>query len=196
MASIIKVNDIQNTSGANIINESSNTITIGASGDNIIIPSGATITNNGTATGFGNNTPSFFAYRTTGQLISDNTEVKIVYDVELWDTDSAYDSSTNYRFTVPSGKGGKYYIGAYARITNFTSSRRLIYLKKNGSTNIMQGEFGNDGPYQTLSASTIADLSAGDYIELWGYQNSGSSQYLASGNLSQTGFFGFKLIGV
>jgi hypothetical protein len=53
MASIIKVQDIQNTSGANIINESSNTITIGASGDNIIIPSGATITNNGTASGFG-----------------------------------------------------------------------------------------------------------------------------------------------
>jgi len=53
MASIIKVNDIQNSSGDNIINESSNTITIGASGDTITIPSGATITNNGTATGFG-----------------------------------------------------------------------------------------------------------------------------------------------
>lgn len=53
MASIIKVNDIQNTSGANIINESSNTITIGASGDTITIPSGATISNNGTASGFG-----------------------------------------------------------------------------------------------------------------------------------------------
>jgi hypothetical protein len=42
MASIIKVQDIQNTSGANIINESSNTITIGASGDTIQIASGAT----------------------------------------------------------------------------------------------------------------------------------------------------------
>ena len=42
MASIIKVNDIQNTSGANIINESSNTITIGASGDTVSVPSGAT----------------------------------------------------------------------------------------------------------------------------------------------------------
>jgi len=53
MASIIKVQDVQNSSGANIINESSNTITIGASGDTITIPSGATITNNGTASGFG-----------------------------------------------------------------------------------------------------------------------------------------------
>ena len=37
----------------NIINENSNTITIGASGDTITIPSGATITNNGTQNGFG-----------------------------------------------------------------------------------------------------------------------------------------------
>ena len=53
MTSIIKVDNIQNTSGDNIINESSGTITVGASGDTISIPSGAIITNNGTATGFG-----------------------------------------------------------------------------------------------------------------------------------------------
>jgi hypothetical protein len=53
MASILKVDTIQDQSGNNIINESSDTITIGASGDTINIPSGATITNSGTATGFG-----------------------------------------------------------------------------------------------------------------------------------------------
>jgi len=53
MTAILKVDTIQDTSGNNIINESSDTITIGASGDTINIPSGATITNSGTATGFG-----------------------------------------------------------------------------------------------------------------------------------------------
>ena len=53
MTAILKVDTIQDTSGNNIINESSNTITIGASGDTITIPAGATITNSGTATGFG-----------------------------------------------------------------------------------------------------------------------------------------------
>ena len=53
MTSIIKVDNIQDQDGNNIINENSNTITVGASGDTIIIPSGATITNNGTQTGFG-----------------------------------------------------------------------------------------------------------------------------------------------
>ena len=47
MASTIKVNTIQNTCGADIIKESSNTITIGASGDTVTLASGAS------QTGFG-----------------------------------------------------------------------------------------------------------------------------------------------
>jgi hypothetical protein len=53
MTSILKVDTIQDTAGNNIINESGDTITIGASGDTITIPSGATISNLGTASGFG-----------------------------------------------------------------------------------------------------------------------------------------------
>ena len=53
MSSIIKVNTVQDQDGNNIINENANTITIGASGDTISIPAGATIVNNGTQTGFG-----------------------------------------------------------------------------------------------------------------------------------------------
>jgi hypothetical protein len=51
MTSIIKVDTIQDQSGNNIINENADTITIGASGDTITIPSGATLANNGTVTG-------------------------------------------------------------------------------------------------------------------------------------------------
>ena len=47
MTSTIKVDNIQNQCGANIINESSNTITIGASGDTVSLASGAS------QTGFG-----------------------------------------------------------------------------------------------------------------------------------------------
>jgi hypothetical protein len=53
MTSILKADNIQDADGNNIINESGNTITIGASGDTISVPSGATIANSGTATGFG-----------------------------------------------------------------------------------------------------------------------------------------------
>ena len=51
MSSIIKVDTVQDQDGNNIINENANTITIGASGDTITIPSGATLANAGTVTG-------------------------------------------------------------------------------------------------------------------------------------------------
>ena len=49
MSSIIKVDNIQNQSGDNIIKEDSNTITLGASGDTITLASGAS------QSGFGRN---------------------------------------------------------------------------------------------------------------------------------------------
>ena len=54
MTSILKVDTIQDADGNNIINERGNTIAIGASGDTINVPSGATFNINGTAgTGVG-----------------------------------------------------------------------------------------------------------------------------------------------
>ena len=54
MTSILKADTIQDAAGNNIINENANTITIGASGDTVNIPSGATFNVNGTAgTGLG-----------------------------------------------------------------------------------------------------------------------------------------------
>ena len=53
MTSIIKVNNLQNQCGANTINKCGTAITVGASGDTITFPTGTTIVNNGTQTGFG-----------------------------------------------------------------------------------------------------------------------------------------------
>ena len=53
MTSILKADEIQDSSGNLIIKEVANAITIGASGDTITIPAGATIANSGTASGFG-----------------------------------------------------------------------------------------------------------------------------------------------
>ncbi len=62
----------------------------------------------------GDNTPAFYAKVGSNQTISDNTQTKIAFDTEVFDTNSAYDTS-NYRFTVPTGHAGKYMInGAYA----------------------------------------------------------------------------------
>ena len=83
-------------------------VTLGANGKTITVPSGCTITNSGTATGFGeSNTPSFYAYSSGNQVINSESYTLASCETELWDTDSAYDTSS-YTFTVPSGKAGKY----------------------------------------------------------------------------------------
>jgi hypothetical protein len=66
MTSILKVDTIQDTAGNNIINESGDTITIGASGDTITIPSGATLSNLGTASGFYSNSDALTLFNATG----------------------------------------------------------------------------------------------------------------------------------
>ena len=54
------------------------------------------------------NTPSLKAVRGSAQAIANTTSTVVIFDTEIYDTDSAYDNSTGV-FTVPSGKGGKYF---------------------------------------------------------------------------------------
>ena len=75
--------------------QSGTALEIGSSGDTITIPSGCTITNNGTQTGFGGtNTPAFHVYLSGDQSISTNTTTKVTFDSEYYDTDSAFASNT------------------------------------------------------------------------------------------------------
>jgi len=109
MTSILKADEIQDSSGNLIIKEVANAITIGASGDTITIPSGATITNSGTATGFGGTTaPYVSVYRSGDQTISDSTWTKIEFNAESVDSAGAFDSSTNYRYTPQTS--GYYFV--------------------------------------------------------------------------------------
>ena len=172
MTSILKADTIQDTDGNNIINENSNTITIGASGDttNII----GTLQNDGSAVA---NTPMVSAYMSASQTVSDNAHTKIQYNTEVYDTDSAYDHSSNYRFTVPSGKAGKYLISAscYMLGNNNDEVMLEVSIYKNGTQVQRDERYGN---YSTGQGSggvqkiiRIMDLSASDYIEIYGRLN-------------------------
>jgi len=74
MTAILKVDEIQDTSGNLIIKEDSNTITVGASGDTITIPSGATLDgSNATLSGFAttNGITEADQWRLTANVTSD-----------------------------------------------------------------------------------------------------------------------------
>ena len=171
MASILKVDTIQDQSGNNIINESADTITIGASGDTITIPTGATMTvPNGGLTG--QNYPAFEAYLSADQTVSDGVTTLIEFDTEVFDTDSAFDTAT-YKFTVPTGKDGKYFIFSRlsfsaGTVTNLNNCDTNIYL--NGSVIGRSASFFSNSDIASTAeeCTMILDLSAGDYIEVYG----------------------------
>ena len=101
---------------------SSGTVTLGTSGDTFSIPSGVTLSNSGTATGFGlDGTPNFLASLTGSHTPANNVETTAVYNTVAYDSDSGYDNTTG-EYTIPSGKGGKYLFSASWNATTTTTS--------------------------------------------------------------------------
>jgi len=204
MASEIQADKWSPSTGvAGTIGDSGDTFTV-PSGATLTVASGATITNSGTATGFssGDNTPAFQATLSANQSLSNETTTKILCNTEDFDTDSAYDNTTNYRFTVPAGEGGKYCIYVKSRINasgNSLHEHSYLYVRKNGS-DVMSDYFSfqmNSGNAATHNFSFIHDLSAADYIEFYAYfrdvdSNTGS----IGGGSGYTTVGAYKMIGL
>ncbi|MGB1650972.1 MAG: hypothetical protein ACPHEP_08090, partial [Acidimicrobiales bacterium] len=83
----------------------------------------------------GDNTPVFEATMSANMSsVSTNVWAKVEFDSEVFDSDSAYDPTTNYRFTVPSGENGKYFIYSTIYLDGSSSlARGMIAIYKNGS---------------------------------------------------------------
>ena len=171
----LKVSNIQTSSG-------SGTITIGQSGE--------TVTVSGTPSGEIAMTPAFLVSNSannTGK--TDNTAVKLTYDTEVYDTDNAFASS---RFTVPTGKAGKYFFTAKNRVIGDSAqgTSLLTIFYKNGSSGQAGAMVQRD--YNIMTFMQLAEANgSGDYFEAYAKQQSGGSV-----NIVLLEFSGFKLIGV
>jgi hypothetical protein len=237
MTSIIKVDTIQDQDGNNIINENANTITIGASGDTITIPAGATFdasastttlpddsvttakivdanvtlaklsaTGTKDATTFlrgdntfaeagGTNTPAFNVSLSADQTLTNSAYTKIQFNTEQFDTNSAYDNTTNYRFTVPSGEDGKYFLYSNVIVQNLVDEKIMILgLYKNGSLIIANRTTLGTANDTGVSVQVSLDLSVTDYIEVFVYQNGTGTIVGAGAATLQSSFGGYKLI--
>jgi len=192
MASQIKVNEIIKQSGSSIsIGESGDTINIGTTGDTINLAGSA-------YAAAGTNTPSFFARASTDQDISDAVTTKVQFNDEIFDTDSAYDA-VNDKFVVPSGEQGKY-LFMYSVDCHSKAASELeiadVYFYKNGSAVNEQSSDFRSNPVRRFCATNtiILDLSAGDYIEVYGKVDDASGTPKFTGDVAYTTYFaGFKL---
>jgi hypothetical protein len=151
----------------------------------------------GTVTGAGeNNTPSFLAYQSGGQALSNNTDTK-VQATKVFESSTGIYDNTNYRFTVPSGQGGTYWVTingqSYDVYENGDDATFKLY--KNGSYagNQYFAEHYHIAPFrnQYVTYTGLIQLTAGDYIEAYGRTVvTGSTGALG---IAYTKFSGFKV---
>jgi hypothetical protein len=131
----------------------------------------------------GINVPAFKALRGSGQTISDETSTVVVFDTEIYDTDSAYDNS-NGIFTVPSGKGGKYLITVTGGLNSSADINAVnFWISKNNQTAISSTtgqvagiEYFHDISNQAVQVSGQFTLAATDTIRVYTWQNYGGNR--------------------
>jgi hypothetical protein len=151
----------------------------------------------GTVTGAGeSNAPSFRVYRNATQSISSSSHTKIQFNTEAYDTASAFDNSSNYRYTIPSGHAGKWFFTCHGTIAQDTQdlNRLILTIRKNGSSLVAVEEDGAYDEYTLGNTISVCDnASVGDYYEVFIYQiNSGSDALNLQAN-TMNGFSGFKI---
>lgn len=107
----------------------------------------------------------------------------VTFDSERWDTGGMHSTVTNTsRITIPTGCGGKYLIGYNLGFATNTSGLRGAQVYVDGSI-VIEHQLTDtvSASYSwLLSGSTLASLSAGQYIELRAWQNSGGALNIAA----------------
>jgi hypothetical protein len=114
------------------------------------------------------------------QNVANIVETAITYNTEQWDTDAIHSTATNTsRLTVPTGKNGKWTLSGFI---NTTLSGQIweFYVYKNGSyyiTGFPQSSVTQNSRGTALAVLSMElDLVATDYIEIYAWQNSGTTE--------------------
>jgi len=106
----------------------------------------------------------FRVRRTAAQNTSAGTFVKVNFDTEDYDTNSNFDSTTNYRYTAPVS--GFYQINGYVNLAASGGNFVLPAIYKNGAV-YQRGDQINSTGACGVSYCDLIQLTAGDYIELF-----------------------------
>jgi hypothetical protein len=121
----------------------------------------------------------FSAYQAGSLSVSSSTLTKAQLDTELFDTNSNFDSTTNYRYTAPVT--GYYWIVGQISLTTAGANSGVAMtgsLRKNGTTTVIDGSIvaasGSGNMIPRVSMVKLLALTAGDYLELMGQINEGS----------------------
>lgn len=151
-----------------------------------------------TAVGGGDGGTSAFvgakAYADATQSIPDATSTAVAFNLEEYDTDGFHDNATNNsRFTVPSGKAGKYGLKGGTRFAASASPvLAQLWWRLNGTTNIRGGNIWipSSGQPTGFIVTTDVVLAVGDYVELIVYQDSSGARNIGHASAPEAQSFG------
>jgi len=117
--------------------------------------------------------PAFSAYLSATQTVSSATFTKVTINTEEFDTNSNYDNATNYRFTPTVA--GYYQVSGTLNAATTANVLQIVTIYKNG-TEFKRGVsvVPVNGGLVNVSALVYLNGST-DYIELYGYINTGTS---------------------
>lgn len=119
------------------------------------------------------NAPAFSAYRSSSnQSVTAGVWTKVQAQTEEYDTASAYDNATNYRFTPQVA--GYYQVNGQLCPSGVPVTRGIAAIYKNGSIHKIGSDFVSDS--NTVGRSTVSALvylnGTTDYVELFGFVSS------------------------
>lgn len=120
-------------------------------------------------------------YRSSALSLSSGAGVLVTFDSEYYDEADFHEGVTNpSRITAP--EDGRYIVGYAVAFAANSSGYRGTWVKKNDTDNSFLGDFitNTGGITPRNGANAVMDLEAGDYLELYAYQNSGGNLDLTS----------------
>ena len=119
------------------------------------------------------NMPAFSAYQSSAQTLSNATNTKLQFQTKEFDTASAFDNATNYRFT-PLVAGYYQVSGGFQIATAATGGSIAIY--KNGGGFKSGAGNPNAATSNQWQVSALVYLNGStDYVELYGYVSLGQA---------------------
>ena len=133
--------------------------------------------------------PKFAAYMGSDQSIATSTFTKVSFNTEFFDTNSNYDSATNYRFTPTAA--GKYLVGGHVYWGNTAGAGGVsVFIRKNGSDYARLDQKTGTASISIMGGSTLVDMNGStDYLEFFVYQDSGAALTITAAS-SITQFWG------
>jgi hypothetical protein len=121
------------------------------------------------------NGPAFSAYQTAATSLATGVFTKVLFDTKEFDTNTAFVSST-FQPTI----AGYYQINAYVG-TGTNSNMMICSIFKNGSEFKRGTTAVSNSMYNSSCCCVIYLNGSTDYIDIRGYQNSGSAQNTSTG---------------